>query len=92
MKKSDLLEILISAGFSSLDSFKDYMLKQAKLNKYGSVCYTEARNKIELNYSDNCKHKFSIGGNIKGTFVNYRFNVILKSGVNQMENFNIWKY
>ncbi len=69
-----LNELLKQIDFKNKDDFKSYMKEKAKLNEYGAVCYTEKRNGYELNYSDNCKNKWGIGGNIKGIFQDYRFN------------------
>jgi hypothetical protein len=72
------LETLIkSLGFKNVADFKQYMKSKARLNEYGAVCYTEKRQGYTLNYSDNCYPKpgqFGIGGNVKGTFRDYRFN------------------
>jgi len=62
------------AGFDSIESFRQYMLSKARPNEYGAVCYTEKRNGFELNYSDNCKSIFGIGGNNRGIFSDIRFN------------------
>ena len=70
----ELLDVLASLGFDSVDSFKSYMLGKAKLNEYGSVCHFEQRDGLELSYSDNCKKKFGIGGNLRGIFTDNRFN------------------
>lgn len=74
MKTKELTDMLDFLGFESIDEFKKYMLSKVKLNEYGAVCYTEARKGFELNYSDNCLHKFGIGGNVNGSFVDHRFN------------------
>ena len=67
-------ELLKYLGFESKKEFKDYLKSKAKLNEYGSICYEEKRKGYTLNYSDNCKNKWGIGGNIKGIFQDYRFN------------------
>ena len=67
-------KIIKDLGFKTLQTFRDYMLKNAKLNEYGAVCYTEKRDGLEMNYSNNCTHKFGIGGIIKGQFIDHRFN------------------
>ena len=74
MKQSDLFILLKSIGFKNLLEFRRYMLSKSKLNEYGAVCHFETRNKLQLSYSNNCKHKFGIGGNIRGSFVDHRFN------------------
>ena len=69
------LEMLIKElGFVNLNEFKTYMKNHARLNEYGGICYTERRNGLELNYSDNCTHVFGIGGNNRGIFSDVRFN------------------
>ena len=70
----ELLQLLKTLRFNSIKEFKRYMLNNANLNEYGAICYTEKKNGFILNYSNNCKHKFGIGGNIKGIFEDYRFN------------------
>ena len=75
MKTSTLVKLLKENGFSSLEAFKKYMKSHAKDSEYGGCkCYTETRNGLELNFSDNCKNVFGIGGNIRGSFLDYRFN------------------
>lgn len=69
-----MTELLNSIGFKTIAEYKTYMLKHAKLNEYGAICHTEKRDELELNYSDNCKYKFGIGGYLRGTFRDYRFN------------------
>jgi len=68
----ELLDVLKQIGFCTIPEFKFYMVSKAKFNN-GCYCYTENRKGIELNYSDNCKHKFGIGGNYRGMFVDNRF-------------------
>lgn len=74
MTTVNILRVLKSVGFESLEHFKKHMLGKAKLNEYGAICYTEKIDNLELNYSNNCVHKFGIGGYIKGQFVAHRFN------------------
>lgn len=74
MKTKLLKNLLKTLKFSSILDFKNYMLKKAKLNEWGAVCYTEKRNGLELNYSNNCKSVYGIGGYYKGIYQNYRFN------------------
>jgi len=71
---SNLRLLLRELGFKGVREFREYMKGKARLNEYGAVCYTENREGYELNYSDNCKHVFGIGGNVKGIFTDYRFN------------------
>ena len=71
---NDLTKILRSVGFKSMATFKVYMKSKAKLNEYGAICFTEKRQGFELNYSDNCKCQYGIGGNNRGIFSDYRFN------------------
>lgn len=68
---SDLLKVL---GFNSVTDFKKYMLLHAKSGEYGGKNYTEKRKGYELNYSDNSDGVFGIGANVRGIFVNNRFN------------------
>lgn len=74
MNQVVLNKLVKSLGFNSIQHFKEHMLSRAKLNDYGAICHTEKRQGFELNYSDNCKCKFGIGGNISGTFRDHRFN------------------
>jgi hypothetical protein len=69
-----MTELLNSIGFSNVIEYKKYMLSHAKLNEYGAICHNEIRDGLTLNYSDNCKHKYGIGGKLNGTFRDYRFN------------------
>ena len=92
MKKQDLLEIIKSVGFKNFDDFKMYMLSNTKLNEFGAICYSETRDNLQFNYSNNCNHKFGIGGNINGSYIEYRFNIIFISGKTQIQNENLWKY
>ncbi len=73
----ELIPILKQLGFTSVNNFRNYMKSHARLNEYGAVCYTEKRYGYTLNYADNCDPKpgaYGIGGNVKGTFRDYRFN------------------
>jgi hypothetical protein len=69
-----LTGLIEGLGFASVDEFRGYMKGKAQMNEYGAICYTEKRGAFELNYSDNCKNKFGVGGNKNGHFVDFRFN------------------
>ena len=71
---NDLIKLLKTVGFDSVDIFKTYMRSNAKLNEYGAICYNETRKGFELNYSNNCKNKYGVGGNNRGIFSDFRFN------------------
>ena len=71
---NNLKELIVTLGFTSVDDFKSYMKSRARLNEYGAICYNEKRNGLELNYSNNCKHKYGIGGNDRGIYKGFRFN------------------
>ena len=70
----DFKNFLKTLGFKNKKDFKRYMTQRARLNEYGAICYTERRKGYELNYSNNCRHKFGIGGYIKGVYQELRFN------------------
>mgnify|MGYP001611609364 CR=1 FL=1 len=71
---SEITNIINSLGFTSLDDFKLYMKSKAKLNEFGAICYTEVKNGLTLNYYNNCKNKYGVGGNDRGIFKDFRFN------------------
>ena len=61
-------------GCPTLGIFKQQMKNAAALNEYGAICYTEEKNGVTFNYSDNCKSKFGVSMTINGRFVEVRFN------------------
>ena len=64
--------LLQALGFKDTEDFKRYMKSKAKPGEYGGMNYNEKRKGYELNYSDNCKHPYGIGGIIKGSFREFR--------------------
>lgn len=74
LESKEFNHLVTHLRFKDVDDFKQYMIKHAKLNEWGSICYTEKRKGVYLNYSDNTKHKWGLGMVIKGVFKEYRFN------------------
>lgn len=70
----ELVAVVKSLGFASVEAFKEYMKSKAKDHGYDSFGHVEKRSGLELSYWTHCKRQFGIGGNLGGMFCDNRFN------------------